>query len=143
MLLASQQWQQSLLERSVNSEKRLIFRFRKSETPQRSSVLDVADGDDDDEYDADDDAVDDGQVFASVASYLGDMLCHRCCSCCCCCSRELSYVKFCALLNFYITTRRATGKIKAKGEEEEKKHELGIKKKRQQGVDKGGKGGAT
>lgn len=52
MLLASQQWQQSLLERSVNSEKRLIFRFRKSETPQRPSVLDVADGDDDDEYDA-------------------------------------------------------------------------------------------
>lgn len=54
MLLASQQWQQSLLERSVNSEKRLIFRFRKSETAQRPSVLDVADGDgdDDDEYDA-------------------------------------------------------------------------------------------
>lgn len=86
---------------------------------------------------ADDDDDDDGQVFASVASYLGDMLCRRCC-----CSRELSYVKFCALLNFYITTRRAAGKIKAKGEEEEKKHELGIKKKRQQGVNKEG-GGAT
>lgn len=86
---------------------------------------------------ADDDDDDDGQVFASVASYLGDMLCHRCC----CCSGELSYVKFCALLNFYITTRRAAGKIKAKGEEEEKKHELGIKKKRQQGVGKGGEGG--
>lgn len=81
----------------------------------------------------DDDDDDDGQVFASVASYLGDMLCRRCC-----CSRELSYVKFCALLNFYITTRRAAGKIKAKGEEEEKKHELGIKKKRQQGVGKWG-----
>lgn len=86
----------------------------------------------------DDDDDDDGQVFASVASYLGDMLCRRSCSCCCCCSRELSYVKFCALLNFYITTRRAAGKIKAKGEEEEKKHELGIKKKRQQGVGKWG-----